>query len=757
MNWWLETRETLPAWLLTLLAAGIFVWLARIFLAEWRRLTLPLTAMLFALRAAAFLILGMMLLQVTYVEDRTPRDTVIFLLDDSASMCQLPDAAAFFTPQASAHVNLTSTQEKHTPAVTRLEALRAVLDDTQLSLEARLKTRVDVKTVALSDLLGGRRDGMESPLGAAVHRIFRESTPPPKAIIFFTDAAVTDEDAFLREAEAAGKRGVILDTAIFGSTDALPRLRMTVTHAEKELAAEDVLNVRCTLTAESLKGRRAEVILRDVSGNDAGVKTKSPLAVLARAECVFSEDAQTVEIQVKWQPVHVGEYACVLEARVADAPEASPLPEFYADFLQAAEPLSVLVTDRKYRIFLAWQKPAWEFRYLLNLLAREKNTEVAYWLGTAEAGYVAQNAAAHERFPERAELETQDLLILGDVDPRRLGEDAMTDITRWLAGSEKNEGEKNGGENVEDGHARVLMCVAGPAFTFRHWRGTALENLLPFYVDDITFTQNAPGGAKFVPTPLGATTPGMRWERDRVTGREAWETFPPIYQFQEIPRLSPAAMILAELHVMETPGGAEMKADVGTMRGAEVKTAENPHNKIARKIPAAIFYPGPDGKIFIHTHDATWRWRWRDDENAYRHYWLQTVRWLCRGAAVEEKTVNATKNPEAEIAFSETSSGRERPHPADAHAEFRQLAANPALAQKIAALTGGAVYGKLSECRAVRDLPRDLLLSLQTASQTRTDSGPLHEIRVPLWRHGGVLLLLCVLLFCQWGIVRRVS
>ena len=73
---------------------------------------------------------------------------------------------------------------------------------------------------------------------------------------------------------------------------------------------------------------------------------------------------------------------------------------------------------------------------------------------------------------------------------------------------------------------------------------------------------------------------------------------------------------------------------------------------------------------------------------------------------------------------------------------------------EIAARTGGAVYGNLSECRPPRELPRDLLLSFQAPVSADAHRTAIYEKRYPLWRHGGVLFLLSVLLFAQWAILR---
>lgn len=787
MKYWLEIGETLPPWAVFLCMAAIFAWLVSVFRKERRETaSFSLAAALFSLRLAAFLILAAMILQVTYVEDRTPPETVIFLLDDSVSM-SFPEGADFFAE------NSQKNGFSRTHAETRWESLKKLLADTEIALEKRLQARVAVSRVTLSEILSASAEPEtseiseiktpafpESPLGAAVRKILLRDAEPPKAIIFFTDGGATDEAELRLQAETAGKRNVILASVLFGSETPLPRVRLEVMPAGKELTAGETLNIPCVISAENLENRSVELLLF------AAEKPETPRTLLTKKELLISAETQHVETLLNWTPPAAGEYSLFLEARVTDIPGISAaselFPEYaaeatYTRFLRDTHRLPISVIDRKYRVLLLWQKPSWEFRALQNLLAREKGLELETWLASAETGHTAQDTAARERFPSREEMENLDLIILGDISPQILGENALNDLAEWVRNKNSEAETEMDTENLpETAKTRTLLCIPGPFSSFHHWRGTALEKLLPFHPEDITFIENIPAGADFSPTLLGKTVPGMMWEPDSRTGRNAWETFPPIHRFYDISRVSPAAMILAELHIPAEISDPEKETGKSTKSVSERKdvkkslSAAEAAGKAERKIPAVIFHAGKHGNLYLHTFDSSWRWRWRNDETAYRHYWTQTIRWLCRGAEICQKPLSETpetsQTPKNDSQSTDFHPPKNFPEPSAAffshsasekiHPEFRRTTVNRELMAEIAVRTGGAVYGNLPECRPPRELPRDLLLSFQAPVSTDAHRAAIYEKRYSLWRHGGVLLLLSVLLFAQWGILRRI-
>jgi len=83
-----------------------------------------------------------------------------------------------------------------------------------------------------------------------------------------------------------------------------------------------------------------------------------------------------------------------------------------------------------------------------------------------------------------------------------------------------------------------------------------------------------------------------------------WRGLAPLYWLLELPELKPGVRVLAEHPTRTTPEG--------------------------RHLPVFCLQYVGAGKVLFHATDETWRWRYQAGDAYFAHYWVQTIRWLCR-------------------------------------------------------------------------------------------------------------------------------
>ncbi|MDO4551026.1 MAG: hypothetical protein Q4C96_07225 [Planctomycetia bacterium] len=837
MKWCFKINESFPVWIIIFAVTILLLWLIHTFRQERKHIHFRRACALLLLRSCAFFLLGGMCLQITYVEDHTPPDFVIFLLDDSLSM-RLPHDSFFFRPSSS-DISSENNSQNFIFSSSRWEEAQKLLTDEKLSLEKRLSSHLDVQQITLSEVLQTNLENLKNthfpdtkeilaekcvspnlpitPLGAALRKILLQNMEPPKAILFLTDGRTSDETEFLFWSEIARKKGIILDFILLGGTTELPQITVNMVPDTSELMTDEPMSLHGKITTnytENLKTQLQVFPSQDPENTFTQKIIEFPPAIPGNSS-FRSQDAL-----LQWNIPEPGEYSFTLQADGIPFPKnntlsthqnTSEMESVYRYFFQDSQHFSVSVTDKKCRVFLAWQNPSWEFRYLRNLLAREKSIQLTTWLASAEPGYIAQDASAINHFPTQEEMEKIDIIILGNITPIFLSEKSMLDLRSWLNPKQEISDSsissdtlqnfvlfwphfrfshytalnasiltaQNTAEEkvfpVSDPHLsrnRALLIIPGPFYPFSLWRGTPLEPCFPFHLDDIHFSENTSPGATFSPTLLGKNLPALRTDSFSQNNAKTWTHFPRIHQYHEISHILPAAMILAELNVPVLSTSHASSSQENTF-----PPKNSPSEHTSRKIPAVLFFPGPEGNILIHTFDSSWRWRWRNDEQAYRHYWLQTLRWLNRGGAVISDSTDTTTEISSEKITSTTdisenthlpspptssdspsSHSKENPFSHNASSkripEFQQTTVNLTLPQKIATSTGGSLYGNLPNCRAVNEIPRDLLLSLQSSLTEDLKYERIYEKHYLLWRSPIMLLLFSFIIFLQWALLR---
>jgi hypothetical protein len=254
--------------------------------------------------------------------------------------------------------------------------------------------------------------------------------------------------------------------------------------------------------------------------------------------------------------------------------------------------VTVRLVDRPLRVLLTDGYPRWEFRYLKNLLLRERSVSSSSLLLATGRRHTQEGDVVLARIPTSpGDWEPFDVVVLGDLRADLLTEEQQEQIRDLVA-------ERGAG----------LLWIAGPGATPQSWRGTPLEPLLPItlsegasaYGEPVTM-QREPLAERLGLLELSDDEAGG-WPdrlRDPATGwsllRWAQRLAPD--------QVKPTASVLASFVPSVTSG--EPSPAVLTMRyGA--------------------------GRVIYVATDEIWRWRYARGEALPERFWVPLIRLLGR-------------------------------------------------------------------------------------------------------------------------------
>ncbi len=254
------------------------------------------------------------------------------------------------------------------------------------------------------------------------------------------------------------------------------------------------------------------------------------------------------------------------------------------------------LVDRPLRVLYVDGYPRWEYRYLKNLLLRERSIESVSTILAPNRRFI-QEASAGEgiavELPRTAEEWAKyDVVILGDVSPSVFSESQLEALKTQVA--------KRG---------VGLLWIAGPGATPSAWRDTALADLVPFSMSLANAIRPFDGPivmrAEPAATGLGllrlSDNPSEPWPARLSDPATGWSR---LYGAQRIERdsLKPTAEVLAS---------AIVGAGAGT--GAEAT-------------PLVIAMRFGAGRVLYVGTDEIWRWRYARGETLPERFWLPLLR-----------------------------------------------------------------------------------------------------------------------------------
>jgi hypothetical protein len=566
---------TLPAWLWALIA------LAALGFAGWsyRRLLGPrlLRIMLALVRTVTILAIAVLLAGPTLVLPRETieRDWLLVMLDRSSSM-QVRDV----------------TDMKSGEAISRDESLRQALrDQAGVFTEAGLGKGRRMVWLGFGDsayTIGSPLDaaGLDAPQAQAtmirtsIDQALRlPSGSPISGIVLMTDGQ-TPQDTGPDLVQRLQQQGVAVFTVPIGA--ARPPLDLSIGQVDGPQRAfvNDTAPVAVTIVqlgGEPIDHSEISVTLIDQADD----------RVL---------DEQTLDRALPGEPLRlVGKSETVGVARwlvrVEHKPPNGQTPprELVSD--NNTRIVEIDMIDRPIRVLYVEGYPRWEFRYLKNLLIREKSISASTYLLSADRAFAQEGDVPITRLPNTAqELDAYDVVILGDV-PSTYFQATQLTLLR---------------DHVSVGGAGLLW-IGGEAATPRLYAGTPLADLLPMRRPaNVTRFGTVLSNFQIEPTPLtrSLNVLQMRGIDSGLADRDTWPSDLPSLRWVLDPgALKPTAEVLAE--------------------AVSIDDAE-------ARVPALVrLRYGAGQSLFIGTDEA-WRWRYGRGEWYFQQYWVPLIRMLGR-------------------------------------------------------------------------------------------------------------------------------
>ena len=432
-------------------------------------------------------------------------------------------------------------------------------------------------------------EGETTRLGQSLRGVLNDLRgAPPAAMILLSDGVTTEGETLAEASSYARRKGVPVFTVGLGSESPPKDLALGDLLVDEVVFVDDVINFEFTLAGPGFDNRDVKVSLNEKNSTSALVER----TVKVRA------DGNPQKLRVPFRPTAVGDFEFAVE--VEQLPE-----EIRHDNNRLVQ--IVRVRDEPIRVLMVQERPSYEFRFLKEMLLRERTVRLHYVQQDADVEFVERNRQGEQVslpvFPVRREdLFAYDVVLFGDVDPSLLGPGALDNLVDFVT-------ERGGG----------IIFFAGPEHTPLAYRGTPLAAIMP--IDPATAALPPPESLekdlRIEPTELGLTKPQMQIGDSLVETGEIWRTLPGIRWVLETQTLRPAAQVLAE-------HPTRLMAD-------------------GRKMPVFVYQIAGSGKVLFHATDETHLWRGRIGDKHFARYWVQAIRYLSRAKLLgDEKAARLT-------------------------------------------------------------------------------------------------------------------
>src|SRR6266567_168917 len=343
--------------------------------------------------------LGLILLLVlrpvlSFTVEGSVRRVLVMLLDTSASM-QLKD------PLTNERLNLLPRLDREfdLDAFSFSQGVAPIAARKDKSFATNAQPRgTSAEQFAWVDRLDATNSA--TAIGDAVREIINRKRGQPLAgIVLATDGANNSGSSPREAAALARQEGAPL--YIYGVGITSPRdIIVGNLFAPDVTFVKDEAPVTVRVRSQGLRGETAELVLK-LGGEKVATRT-----------ITFAGDGEQV-VPLKFAPQVEGEFD--LQAFIEPRPD-----EAVKDNNLRTQRLRVI--DAKIQALLVDQSPRWEFRYLQAMLLRDRRVNLKCYLVEGDPGIArATNSPYLAQFPaKKEELFKYDLVIFGDVDPRRI-------------------------------------------------------------------------------------------------------------------------------------------------------------------------------------------------------------------------------------------------------------------------------------------------------------------------------------------------
>ena len=565
------------------------------------------TMLVFLRVAFLVLLIGVLLRPVlTLSLERKIRQTLLVLIDSSRSMAiadpRVMDEDIKRAAIAKGHLDarkgleqeLEEGRAEEFKVLARTNILQSVLSDETLNLLPELSEKFDLVTFTFG-LSGQVRELQRA-------RRAQENDPnAPEAKLTLKDFPWIDDLGAVHSATAMGdslretlnrKRGqslagiwVISDGAhntgvqprtvgselsnagvplyFYGVGITSPRdIIITEMDAPPAAFLEDELLVRVRVRSQGLAGENGQLILT-LNGETVAEETVA-----------FGPDGEQ-QIPLRFKTNVAGDFELKASMAARDD-ETDPNNN------EAARRLRVV--DEKIKVLFVEQSPRWDFRYLHAVLTRDRRVEAKTLLLEGDPALAREeNTPYLESFPEnKKDLFEYDVVVLGDVDPKRLTVTQMENLNEFVS--------RFGG---------AFVMIAGRKFSPHAYMDTPVADMLPVEFEKGT---DGSGGESIADKPirvqltaLGKVDPMLNLVGEGEDSITLWDDLPPIYWV----------------------------AQVDSKPGAEVLMVDPNQETDHGKLPIIARHRYGLGQVLYVGTDNTWRWRRNVGDLYYTRFWGQ--------------------------------------------------------------------------------------------------------------------------------------
>jgi len=391
---------------------------------------------------------------------------------------------------------------------------------------------------------------------------------------------------------------------VFGSDRAPCDAAVVNVEAPETVYTQDRVYVKADIKLDALAGQSIKLTLWD------GKRQVDQTTV-----DVPHVDRFRKQVQLSDEPKEAGMHAYRLEI------DPSPGEVFTTN---NEYPFTVSVSNDQTRLLLVDGRPRWEYRYLKNLFdMRDRSVRLQHVL--LEPDRIAgqdpppEIHASAARPPEQTEATALpkdlaewlkfDVIILGDVDPRHLGDQQIDALRRFVF--------DRGGS---------LIVIAGPIHMPRSYAGTVIEEMLPATLPppaDLAGGVPMEGAFRIALTAEGQDNVIMRQEVDPKENLRVWNSLPDIYWRHPIREARPAATVLAYAMPPNPPDAIRTAL-------AREQLDQDLHDQLRRfqrERALLMFQNVGMGKVMFFSFDHTWRLRYRVGDTYHHRLWGQVLRW----------------------------------------------------------------------------------------------------------------------------------
>jgi len=429
-------------------------------------------------------------------------------------------------------------------------------------------------------------NGNRTLLASAIRETLQRNLGRPlSALVVISDGRSQDSinSTILRQIQTLG---VPVFTIPLGDPNGINDQAIVSVEAPQNGFLQDQIPVQTELNTRK-PNKKIRVVLKE---KDSQIK-------LDEQEATSGPDGK-VNITLVGQATNPGE--AVWEVAIVGEPDA--------DQSNNSQRVDITFIDRPIRVLYLDGWPRWEFRYIKNILLREKGIESSIMLLSADRDFAQEGTTPLTRLPKtEKEFSAYDVIILGDVPAGFLNTSQQKNIQELVA--------KRGAG---------LLWIAGDRSTPSSWRGSPLEELLPFRgsldlprVDRPVFMEPTEAAARIGLLRLGNTQDNEQpWPMELSASGESWAKLEWVQRI-DIRDLKPTTEILAN-----------------AIAQSENKQKINESNK---GTPLVLTMRYGAGQTTYVATDETWRWRYGRGETLPERFWIQLIRHLAR-AGLRNKT-----------------------------------------------------------------------------------------------------------------------